>query len=145
MRQFLAASSLAILLAASSQQQASAWCSFNFGIGFNFGIACGHGGPQCPPACRYDLCSPGYGGVGGPVYAGYVNNGFGGGYGGGYGYGAGYGAAPAGNFVAPQPTPVGTHSMAPAGSFYPASYQPMSYYPMSYYPMSYPVYGYYGQ
>jgi hypothetical protein len=86
---------------------------------------------------------PGYGGVGGPVYAGYLGGFPAGGYG---GYGYGHGATPAPNFIAPQPTPLGSQTIAPADygypMTYPASYQPMGY-PAGYYPMSF--YGYYGQ
>ncbi len=133
MKHFLAASSLAILLAAGSQQSASAWCSFQFGIGMNVAFSCGgHGNRQGPPP--YDLYGPGYGGGGGPIHAGYMNPGY------------GHSQMPATNFIAPAPTPLGTHSLAPTDyvypAAYPASYQPMSY-PAGYYPMSY--YGYYGQ
>jgi hypothetical protein len=154
MKRLLAASSLAILLVASSAQPASAWCSFHFGIGFNVGFSCGHGHHQAPPPCPFDLAGPGYGGPGGPFAAGYAPavHGYAGYSAPAYGYGAPvYGTptpgshAPAPNFTAPQPTPLGAQSVAPNGYAYPASYQPLSY-SYGYYPMSYscPAYTYYG-
>src|SRR5947207_1787016 len=44
MKKLIAASVLALLVLASSQQSASAWCNFKFGVGLNFEYS---GGNNC--------------------------------------------------------------------------------------------------
>jgi hypothetical protein len=166
MKQFLAASGLAVLLLAGVQQSASAWCAFRFGIGLDVGFSCGnncclwglyHNGQVPTPPCPFDLVGPGYGGPGWPVY--------------GFGFGhtppASHGyvppagrsytpPTPANDFIGPQPTPAPSSSsylMPPASSApaqttgysYPAGYYPMSYPAGYYYPMSYNYPAYYGR
>ncbi len=147
MKQFLAASALAIVLIASAQQSASAWSSCKFGIGLNFEC---HSGNNC--------C----------LWGAFVNGPTPDHHGGGFDFGPppmmmmappdhGHGPAPS-EFFAPPPTPI-PHTSAPAtmpapiagsypasaaaGYIYPASYYPMTY-PATYYPMTYGYYGYYG-
>jgi hypothetical protein len=61
MKRFLIAGLLALAVTAASQQQASAWCKFNFSAGFNisyessgscFTWGCSYYSPPCPyPGC----------------------------------------------------------------------------------------------
>jgi hypothetical protein len=73
MKKMLVAGALALALTATSRQEASAWCKFTFGIGFN----CSYESTGCcynwcfscvpnPPPCGYGACPsaagwPGYG------------------------------------------------------------------------------------
>jgi hypothetical protein len=145
MKKLMAASVLALLVLASSQQSASAWCHCKFGVGLNFEFSSGNNcclwgafrnGPT--PDGWGPLCGPG----GGPV------------------------AGPMADWYAPAPTPLQRPQSSPAtsgGSAYAGYYyNPNPYYyqpqanpyqyanypannPFGYYLMSYPGAGYYSQ
>src|SRR6516165_8253943 len=74
MKKLMAASVLALLVLASSQQSASAWCHCKFGVGLNFEFSSGNNcclwgafrnGPT--PDGWGPLCGPGGGPVAGPM------------------------------------------------------------------------------
>jgi hypothetical protein len=81
MKKFLAAAVLALLIAGASNQQASAWCKFNFGCGFNIGFEKGGDSTTtfsyskvkqdgCPGGhCATPVAGPAYYGMGLPVAA----------------------------------------------------------------------------
>ncbi len=129
MKKLLAASVLALALVAGSQQQASAWSHFKFGIGMNIDWSCGDnnllwGVYRCGPTpqnCGSPLAgyyaptpSPAYGQ---PSYSSPAP--------------AQYQGAPAGTQLAGYPA----NYYYQGNSYYPANNtQGASYYPMSYYP-----------
>jgi hypothetical protein len=135
MKKLLVAGAFALALVAGSQQSASAWSHFKFGVGLNVDWSCGNnnllwGVYRCGP-------TPEYGGPGGyaPAPAQF-----------------GYPSQP--GFYAPAPTPAHGQNTPPASqlaaypasNYYQANYtQPAGYYPMSYYQPSnyyYPNYTY---
>ena len=158
MKKLLAASVLALALVAGSQQQASAWSHFKFGVGLNVDWSCGDnnllwGVYRCGPAPQN--CGP----LGGyyappaptpqPFYFGQQPN-----------NSAPPAPAPAQYQGAPAGHQVASYPQSyyyPGNAYYPASnsqganYYPMSYYPGAnyYYPMSYsngypPGFSFYG-
>jgi hypothetical protein len=80
MKKMLVAGALALALTATSHQEASAWCKFTFGIGFNCSYEttgccynwCFSCTPNPPPACNYGCPTvagwPGYCGMPSPAY-----------------------------------------------------------------------------
>ena len=116
MKKFLAASLLAVCLAAASQQQAGAWCNFKFGIGLNFAYSSGNNCGPCGlwhngqvPA-GWGMGMPGC--DGGAPYAGMMP---------GYGYAAMQ--QPGYNYAGMMQQPGYNYAAAPAA----APYQLMSY------------------
>ena len=120
MKKLLASSVLALTLLAGSQQSASAWCCFRFGIGFNADFSCGGNccGGNC---CLWGLwCNgPAHGDYFGnhPV-AGWYAPSLAAGY-----PSAGYPAAPMAGYPAPYYQAQGYYPYAG----YPANYHLMSY------------------
>ena len=123
MKRFAIAGVLALGLLACSQQRASAWCKFSFGIGFNlcyessgscWSFCCSRYSPPCPS------CAPGFSGFGGGGFPAHD------GYDGVAAYPASAPAtAPSSTFTAPQPTP-GTGTPGYGASPYYGT-QPVSY------------------
>ncbi len=124
MKRLIVAGLLALALTASSAQDASAWCRFNFSAGINISYE-STGSNFCwtvnrcsnpPPACAYPACFPGYaagyaGGYGGyPAYAYNYGN-----------YGGAAPAAPAAAAAAPATQQVGYY-------FYGQGYAPSYWY-----------------
>jgi hypothetical protein len=151
MKKLLAASVLALALVAGTQQQASAWSHFKFGVGMNIDWSCGDnnllwGVYRCGPAPQnngplggYYAPTPVPSAAPAPFYFGQPNSAP------PTSAPAQYQGAPAGTQVAsyPQNYYYQGNSYYPASNHQGASYYPMSYYPgaSSYYPMSY-NYGY---
>jgi hypothetical protein len=158
MKKLLAASVLALALVAGSQQPASAWCNFKFGVGLNMEFSSGNNN------CFWGMFKSGQvpDGSGYSPFVGGSPFGYAGGPFGGYNSPSPYYASPDPGFTAPAPTPLPAHpgpasqTGAYASYYYPqtapANYnQPANYYqyanysyPANYYPMSYayPYYGY---
>jgi len=57
MKKFVLAAFAAMVMLSVAQQKASAWCDFNFGVGFNVGFKCGKDKYSVAPGCL-----PGVGG-----------------------------------------------------------------------------------
>jgi hypothetical protein len=115
MKKLLAAGMLAICLIAASQQQASAWVKFNFGIGFNVGWQTG--GNSLLWGAWENGQPPGM-----PYY-------YGGHHGHHHSYAPSYSYAP--HAFAPMPMPTYEPSYAPyyyANNPGPVYYQPAPYY-----------------
>jgi hypothetical protein len=141
MKKLLVMGALALILAACSLQEASAWVNAKFGIGINWAYQSGGNNflwgvfrNGQPPCCDGHGCGPGFYGPGYGVPGYYGSEGYQ-----GYPYAQGAGASPMTPMTPPQvpaSAPAQPSSNLQNNGFqtvnYPPYYVPNYYYPVSY-------------